>query len=50
MIEQNPDLLGDLVEIAPARFEALVTDAIAEVTGQPAAPASRRRCSVCRSG
>ena len=38
VIEQYSDLLGDLVETAPARFEALVTDAIAEVTGQPTAP------------
>ncbi len=37
VIEQNPDLLGDVVETAPARFEALVTDAIAEVTGRAAA-------------
>lgn len=37
VIEQNPDLLGDIVETAPARFEALVTDALAEVTGRATA-------------
>ncbi|SEF37819.1 DNA-binding transcriptional regulator, AcrR family [Amycolatopsis pretoriensis] len=37
VIEQNPDLLGAIVETAPARFEALVTDAIAEVTGRATA-------------
>ena len=34
VIEQNPDLLGEIVERAPARFEALVTDAIAEESGR----------------
>src|SRR4051795_1354525 len=32
VIEQNPDLLGELTETAPARFEQLVTDAVAETT------------------
>ncbi|MEV6624004.1 TetR/AcrR family transcriptional regulator [Amycolatopsis sp. NPDC051106] len=30
VIEQNPDLLGELTETAPARFERLITDAVAE--------------------
>ena len=30
VIEQNPDLLGEIVETAPVRFAELVTDAIAE--------------------
>ena len=30
VIEQNPDLLGEIVETGPVRFAELVTDAIAE--------------------
>ncbi len=37
VIEQNPDLLGEIVETAPARFAELVTDAIAETAGRAAA-------------
>ncbi|OON73021.1 TetR/AcrR family transcriptional regulator [Streptomyces tsukubensis] len=29
VIEENPDLLGEIVETAPLRFEELITDAIA---------------------
>jgi AcrR family transcriptional regulator len=31
VIEQNPDLLGAIVETAPAHFEQLITDAMVEV-------------------
>lgn len=36
VIEQNPELLGAIVETAPRRFEELVTEAIA-ASGRPAA-------------
>ncbi|MFK4271453.1 TetR/AcrR family transcriptional regulator [Streptomyces milbemycinicus] len=38
VIEANPDLLGEIVETAPRRFEELIIDAIAAETGQEAAP------------
>lgn len=37
VIEDNPDLLGEVVETTPRRFEELVTDAIAVESGQEAA-------------
>ena len=37
VIEDNPDLLGEIVETAPRRFEELITDAIAVESGQEAA-------------
>jgi AcrR family transcriptional regulator len=37
VINQNPDLLGPIVETAPRRFEELVTDAIAEASGRASA-------------
>jgi AcrR family transcriptional regulator len=37
VIEENPDLLGPIVETAPRRFEELVTDAIAEEVGRASA-------------
>ncbi|WP_460350230.1 TetR/AcrR family transcriptional regulator [Actinoallomurus acanthiterrae] len=38
VIEDNPDLLGEIVETTPRRFEELITDAIAVESGQDAAP------------
>ncbi|MEW2624947.1 TetR/AcrR family transcriptional regulator [Streptomyces sp. NPDC048106] len=38
VIEANPDLLGEIAETAPRRFEELVTDAIAAKKGREAAP------------
>lgn len=38
VIEDNPDLLGEIVETTPRRFEELVTDAIAVESGPEAAP------------
>ncbi|MEV6638566.1 TetR/AcrR family transcriptional regulator [Amycolatopsis sp. NPDC051371] len=37
VIEQNPDLLGAIVETAPKRFEELVTAAIAAASGRASA-------------
>ncbi|MCE4946746.1 MULTISPECIES: TetR/AcrR family transcriptional regulator [Streptomyces] len=37
VIEDNPDLLGEVVETTPRRFEELVTDAIAVESGREAA-------------
>ncbi|MCG8914500.1 TetR/AcrR family transcriptional regulator [Actinokineospora sp. PR83] len=37
VIEQNPDLLGEIVETAPLRFADLVTDAIAETAERASA-------------
>ncbi|MEV8314757.1 TetR/AcrR family transcriptional regulator [Streptomyces sp. NPDC059900] len=37
VIEDNPGLLGDVVEAAPRRFEELITDAIAAEQGRSAA-------------
>jgi AcrR family transcriptional regulator len=37
VIEQNPDLLGGIVETAPVRFRQSVTDAIAQVTDRQSA-------------
>ncbi|MEU2360225.1 TetR/AcrR family transcriptional regulator [Streptomyces noursei] len=37
VIEDNPDLLGEVVETTPRRFEELVTGAIAVESGQEAA-------------
>lgn len=37
VIEDNPDILGEIVETAPRRFEELITDAIALESGQEAA-------------
>ncbi|MFJ3037298.1 TetR/AcrR family transcriptional regulator [Streptomyces tendae] len=34
VIEENPDILGEIVETAPRRFEQLVTDAIAVESGR----------------
>jgi AcrR family transcriptional regulator len=38
VIEDNPDLLGEIVETTPRRFEELITDAIAVEVGREAAP------------
>lgn len=38
VIEENPDLLGEIAETAPRRFEELITEAIAVESGQDAAP------------
>ncbi|MEU9188942.1 TetR/AcrR family transcriptional regulator [Streptomyces sp. NPDC048484] len=38
VIEDNPGLLGDIVETTPRRFEELITDAIAVESGREAAP------------
>ncbi|MEV8569482.1 TetR/AcrR family transcriptional regulator [Streptomyces sp. NPDC051322] len=37
VIEDNPDLLGEIVRTAPRRFEELITDAIAIESGREAA-------------
>lgn len=37
VIEANPDLLGEIVETTPRRFEELITDAIAVESGREAA-------------
>ncbi|WP_373309748.1 TetR/AcrR family transcriptional regulator [Streptomyces tendae] len=37
VIEDNPDILGEIVETAPRRFEQLVTEAIAVESGREAA-------------
>jgi AcrR family transcriptional regulator len=37
VLNDNPDLLGAIVETAPRRFEELITDAIAVASGRPAA-------------
>ncbi|MEV5721417.1 TetR/AcrR family transcriptional regulator [Amycolatopsis mediterranei] len=37
VIGQNPDLLGEIVETAPARFADLITDAIAETSERASA-------------
>lgn len=39
VIEDNPDLLGQIAETAPRRFEKLITDAIAVESGQETASA-----------
>jgi AcrR family transcriptional regulator len=39
VIEDNPDLLGEIVETTPRRFEELLTAAIAVESGREAAPA-----------
>ncbi|GAA0451243.1 TetR/AcrR family transcriptional regulator [Streptomyces olivaceiscleroticus] len=39
VIEDNPDLLGDIIETTPRRFEELITDAIAAELGKEVAPA-----------
>jgi AcrR family transcriptional regulator len=38
VIEDNPDLLGEIIETAPRRFEELITEAIAVESGREAAP------------
>ncbi|MGY9063763.1 TetR/AcrR family transcriptional regulator [Streptomyces sp. CAS3] len=38
VIEDNPELLGEIVESAPRRFEELITAAIAVESGRDAAP------------
>ncbi|MEU6777162.1 TetR/AcrR family transcriptional regulator [Streptomyces sp. NPDC046759] len=38
VIEDNPDLLGEIAETTPRRFEELITEAIAVESGQDAAP------------
>jgi AcrR family transcriptional regulator len=38
VIEDNPDLLGEIAETTPRRFEQLITEAIAVESGQDAAP------------
>ncbi|MCX5140943.1 MULTISPECIES: TetR/AcrR family transcriptional regulator [unclassified Streptomyces] len=38
VIEDNPDLLGELAESTPRRFEELITEAIAVESQQDAAP------------
>ena len=38
VIEDNPDLLGEIVETTPRRFEELLTAAIAVESGREAAP------------
>ncbi|MEU5835852.1 helix-turn-helix domain-containing protein [Streptomyces diacarni] len=38
VIEDNPDLLGEVAETAPRRFEELITEAIAVESGRAAAP------------
>lgn len=38
VIEDNPDLLGEIAETTPRRFEELVTEAIAVESGHGAAP------------
>ncbi|MFC8825901.1 TetR/AcrR family transcriptional regulator [Streptomyces sp. NPDC057137] len=38
VIEDNPDLLGEIVETTPRRFEELITQAIAVESGREAAP------------
>lgn len=38
VIEDNPDLLAEIVETTPRRFEELITDAIAVESGQDTAP------------
>ncbi|MFJ6689131.1 TetR/AcrR family transcriptional regulator [Streptomyces sp. NPDC091294] len=37
VVEDNPDILGDIVSTAPRRFEQLITEAIAAETGREAA-------------
>lgn len=37
VVEQNPDLLGEIVETAPIRFVDLITDAIAETSERASA-------------
>ncbi|WP_194895662.1 TetR/AcrR family transcriptional regulator [Catenulispora pinisilvae] len=37
IVEDNPDLLGEIVESTPRRFEELITNAIAVESGQEAA-------------
>ncbi|MFJ4189218.1 TetR/AcrR family transcriptional regulator [Kitasatospora sp. NPDC089509] len=39
LIEDNPDLLGEIAETAPRRFEELITDAIAAESGRGTATA-----------
>jgi AcrR family transcriptional regulator len=34
VIDENPDLVGTIVETAPRRFEAIITDALCHVTGK----------------
>lgn len=38
VIEDNPDLLGEIAETTPRRFEELITQAIAVESGREAAP------------
>jgi AcrR family transcriptional regulator len=38
VIEDNPDLLGTIVQTTPRRFEELMADAISAVAGREAAP------------
>jgi AcrR family transcriptional regulator len=38
VIEDNPDLLGTIVQTTPRRFEELLADAISAVAGREAAP------------
>ncbi|MFJ8863743.1 TetR/AcrR family transcriptional regulator [Streptomyces sp. NPDC102451] len=46
VIEDNPDLLGEIVKTAPRRFEELITDAIAVESGREAAlPAAQTMIS-----
>ncbi|MHB9757060.1 TetR/AcrR family transcriptional regulator [Streptomyces sp. BYX5S] len=42
VVEDNPGLLGDLVETVPGRFERLVTDAVAARLGEETAVAVAR--------
>ncbi|WP_399895150.1 TetR/AcrR family transcriptional regulator [Streptomyces sp. BBFR51] len=47
VVEASPELLGEIVETAPRRFEELVTDAIAVEKGQESAgPAAQTMISV----
>lgn len=38
VVEDNPELLGEVAENTPRRFEELITDAIAVESGREAAP------------
>lgn len=46
LIDHNPDLLGRIVETAPARFRELITDAIAQVTDTHACSLARLAVAV----
>jgi hypothetical protein len=38
VIEDNPELLGSIIETMPRRFEALITDALSAESGRGPAP------------